>query len=155
MKKTRKPQERTERIKTKDYFDRVLPGYIKFNVDHYIVGDSYRSVWAIREYPPVTEEQAILSRLADKNGVTLRIYNRLVEAAEQRKIIQNAARKNKMKSQRSTLSFDQRKTELAKFFPESIFPVIQSFSFFSTEEIFFQSSVKLKGIKSCDISFNK
>ena len=79
----------------------------------------------------------------------------LVEAAEQRKIIQNAARKNKMKSQRSTLSFDQRKTELAKFFPESIFPVIQSFSFFSTEEIFFQSSVKLKGIKSCDISFNK
>ena len=98
MKKKRKPQEKTERIKTKDYFDRVLPGYIKFNVDHYIVGDSYRSVWAIREYPPVTEEQAILSRLADKNGVTLRIYNRLVEAAEQRKIIQNAARKNKMKS---------------------------------------------------------
>lgn len=98
MKKKRKPQERTERIKTKDYFDRVLPGYIKFNVDHYIVGDGYRSVWAIREYPPVTEEQAILSRLADKNGVTLRIYNRLVEAAEQRKIIQNAARKNKMKS---------------------------------------------------------
>ena len=98
MKKKRKPQDKTERIKTKDYFDRVLPGYIKFNVDHYIVGDSYRSVWAIREYPPVTEEQAILSRLADKNGVTLRIYNRLVEAAEQRKIIQNAARKNKMKS---------------------------------------------------------
>ena len=98
MKKTRKPQEKAERIKTKDYFDRVLPGYIKFNVDHYIVGDSYRSVWAIREYPPITEEQAILSRLADKNGVTLRIYNRLVEAAEQRKIIQNAARKNKMKS---------------------------------------------------------
>ena len=98
MKNKRKPQEKAERIKTKDYFDRVLPGYIKFNVDHYIVGDSYRSVWAIREYPPVTEEQAILSRLADKNGVTLRIYNRLVEATEQRKIIQNAARKNKMKS---------------------------------------------------------
>lgn len=98
MKKKRKPQERAERIKTKDYFDRVLPGYIKFNVDHYIVGDSYRSVWAIKEYPPVTEEQAILSKLADKNGVTLRIYNRLVESAEQRKIIQNAARKNKMKS---------------------------------------------------------
>ena len=60
-----------------------------------------------------------------------------------------------MKSQRSTLSFDQRKAKLAKFLPESIFPVIQSFFFFSTEEIFFQSSVKLKGIKSCDISFNK
>lgn len=79
MKKKRKPQEKAERIKTKDYFDRVLPGYIKFNVDHYIVGDSYRSVWAIREYPPVTEEQAMLSRLADKNGVTLSFRCKLAQ----------------------------------------------------------------------------
>ena len=52
----------------------------------------------MREYPPLTEQQAIFARVADKNGVTLRIYHRLVEAAEQRKIIQNATRKNKMKS---------------------------------------------------------
>lgn len=85
-------------IRTKDFFDCILPGNIKFLSDHYIVGDTYRSVWAVKEYPPTTEEQAIFSQLADKNGVTLRIYNRLVEAAEQRKIIQNATRKNKMKS---------------------------------------------------------
>ena len=66
--------------------------------DHYIVGDSYRCVWVVREYPPSTEEQAILSQLADRNGVTLRIYHRLVESVEQRKIIQNATRRNKMKS---------------------------------------------------------
>ena len=58
----------------------------------------YRCVWAIREYPPSTEEQAILSQLADRNGVTLRIYHRLVESMEQRKIIQNATRKNKLMS---------------------------------------------------------
>lgn len=91
------PQE-MEEIRTKDFFDCILSGTIKFLSDHYIVGDSYRCVWAIREYPPSTEEQAILSQLADRNGVTLRIYHRLVESMEQRKIIQNATRKNKLMS---------------------------------------------------------
>lgn len=76
----------------------ILPGTIKFFTDHYIIGDSYRSVWAVREYPPSTEEQAILSQLADRSGVTLRIYHRLVNSGEQRKIIQNATRRNKLKS---------------------------------------------------------
>lgn len=98
----RKPKvltpEQAEEFYTKDFFDMILPSTIKFLTDHYIVGDSYRSVWAVREYPPSTEEQAILSQLADRNGVTLRIYHRLVESMEQRKIIQNATRKNKLKS---------------------------------------------------------
>lgn len=98
----RKPKvltpEQVEEIRTKDFFDLILPGTIKFLSDHYIVGDSYRCVWAIREYPPSTEEQAILSQLADRNGVTLRIYHRLVESMEQRKIIQNATRRNRLKS---------------------------------------------------------
>ncbi|WP_434311199.1 VirB4 family type IV secretion system protein [Hominifimenecus sp. rT4P-3] len=98
----RKPKVLTpaemEEIRTKDFFDCILPGTVKFLSDHYIVGDSYRCVWAIREYPPSTEEQAILSQLADRSGVTLRIYHRLVESMEQRKIIQNATRKNKLMS---------------------------------------------------------
>lgn len=98
----RKPKtftpEQMEEIRTKDFFDMILPGTVKFLSDRYILGDSYRCVWAIREYPPSTEEQVILSRLADKSGVTLRIYHRLVDSMEQRKIIQNAARKNKLKS---------------------------------------------------------
>ncbi len=98
----RKPKvltpQQAEEIYTKDFFDMILPSTIKFFTDHYIVGDSYRSVWAVREYPTSTEEQAILSQLADRNCVTLRIYHRLVESMEQRKIIQNATRKNKLKS---------------------------------------------------------
>ena len=98
----RKPKvltpEQVEEIRTKDFFDMILPGTIKFLSDHYIVGDSYRCVWAVREYPPSTEEQAILSQLADRSGVTLRIYHRLVESMEQRKIIQNATRRNRLKS---------------------------------------------------------
>ena len=98
----RKPKvltpEQMEELRTKDFFDMILPGTVKFLSDHYIVGDSYRCVWVIREYPPSTEDQAILSQLADRSGVTLRIYHRLVESMEQRKIIQNATRRNKLKS---------------------------------------------------------
>lgn len=98
----RKPKVLTpaqvEEIRTKDFFDCILPSTIKFMTDHYIIGNSYRCVWVIREYPPTTEEQAILAQLADRSGVTLRIYHRLVEANEQRKIVQNATRRNKLKT---------------------------------------------------------
>ena len=98
----RKPKELTpeqqEVIATKDFFDCVAPGTIKFLADSYIVGDTYRCAWAIKEYPPSTEEQAILSQLADRNGVTLRIYHRLVEPMEQRQIVNNANRKNRLMS---------------------------------------------------------
>ena len=98
----RKPKVLTpvqvEEIRTKDFFDCILPSTIKFLTDHYIIGDSYRCVWVIREYPPTTEEQAILAQLADRSGVTLRIYHRLVESMEQRKIVQNATRRNKLKT---------------------------------------------------------
>lgn len=90
--------EQLATIETKDFFDCIAPSSIRFFTDHYIVGDSHRCVWAIREYPPSTEEQAILSRLADRNGVTLRIYNRLVEGPEQERIMQEADRRNKLKS---------------------------------------------------------
>ena len=86
-----------EEARVKNFFDQILPGTIKFLSDHYVLGDSYRCVWVIREYPPSTEEQAILAQLADRSGVTLRIYHRLVEPNEQRKIIQNATRRNKLK----------------------------------------------------------
>ena len=98
FKKKELTDEQKEIIRTKDFFDMILPSTVKFMSDYYIVGDSYRCVWAIREYPPSTEEQAILSQLADRNGVTLRIYHRLVESVEQRKILQNAMRRNTLKS---------------------------------------------------------
>ena len=90
--------EKLEIRNTKSYFDCIAPGTVRFMTDHYIIGDSYRCAWAVKEYPPSTEEQALLSKIADRNGVTLRIYHRLVEAVEQKRIVQNAMRKNKMKT---------------------------------------------------------
>ena len=97
MSRKKKKQEKQERLAIKDFFDRILPGVLKFYSDHYICGDSYRCVWAIKEYPPSTEEQAILSQLADRTHVTLRIYNRLVDHVEQHRIIRNADRRNRLR----------------------------------------------------------
>ena len=96
QKKKELSEEQLEVIDTKNFFDRISPGIIRFYTDHYICGNSFRCVWAVTEYPPSTEETAILAHLADRNGVTLRIYDRLVTAAEQRKIVQQAMRKNHM-----------------------------------------------------------
>ena len=97
MSRKKKKEEKREQLAIKDFFDRILPGVLKFYSDHYICGDSYRCVWAVKEYPPSTEEQAILRQLADRTHVTLRIYNRLVDHAEQHRIIQNANRRNRLR----------------------------------------------------------
>ena len=87
--------ELTERY-IKDFIAMVAPTTIKFYADHYIVGNSYRCAWAIREYPPQTTSQAIFARFSEKESVTLHMYTRYVDAVEQRKIVQNACRKNTM-----------------------------------------------------------
>lgn len=96
-KKPLTPEQITEN-EIQDFFDNISPSTIKFYTDNYICGNTYRSVWAIREYPPSTEEQAILRHLGERDGVTLKIYSRFVTHMEQRKIIQNATRKNKLMS---------------------------------------------------------
>ena len=82
--------------KIKDFLDMIAPGIIKFNTDYFICGNTYRCVWALREYPTATDEQAIRRHLGEKDGVTLRIYTRQVTAAEEKRIIHNAANKNRM-----------------------------------------------------------
>ena len=80
-----------------EFLDMIAPSVIKFNTDHFICGNTYRCVWALREYPTATEEQAILCHLGEKDGITLRIYTRHVTPVEEKKIISNAANKNRMK----------------------------------------------------------
>ncbi len=95
-----------EDTKIKDFLDMIAPGVIKFQTDHFVCGNTFRCVWALREYPTSTSEQAILRHLGEKDGVTLRIYTRQVTAAEEKKIIHNAANKNRM-SRSSTNDLQQ------------------------------------------------
>ena len=80
----------------RSFLDCIAPGVVKFEVDHYIFGNTYRCVWALREYPASTESQAILRHLGEKSSVTLRIYCRQVSPSEEDRIIDNANKKNKL-----------------------------------------------------------
>jgi len=95
--------EEKEHIKIQEFLDMCAPTAIKFYPDHYICGSTYCCVWAVREYPTETNEQAILRHLGEKSGVTLRIYSRHVTPAEERKIINNAASKGQMERSSSNL----------------------------------------------------
>jgi hypothetical protein len=48
------------------HLDRIQ--VLKFEPDHFICGNTYRCVWALREYPTATDEQAILRHLGEKDG---------------------------------------------------------------------------------------
>jgi type IV secretory pathway VirB4 component len=85
-----------EDIRIQEFLDMIAPSVVKFNTDHFICGNTYRCVWALREYPTETSEQAILRHLGEKDGVTLHIYTRHVSPVEEKKIISNAANKNRM-----------------------------------------------------------
>lgn len=87
------PQE----IAVQDFIDMIAPSTCKFYSEYFLCGNTYRCVWALREYPTSTEDQALLRYLGEKDGVTLRIYTRVVSPIEEKKIIGNAANKNRMK----------------------------------------------------------
>ena len=68
-----KREEGMSGVRMKSFLDMIAPGVIRFYADYYVCGNSFRSVWALREYPTATDEQAILKHLGDMDGVTLRI----------------------------------------------------------------------------------
>ena len=92
--KRQKARGKEEQLKS--FLDMIAPGVVRFNTDNYLCGNTFRCVWALREYPAATEDQAILRHLGEKDGVTLHIYTRIVDAMEEDRIIQNATNKNKM-----------------------------------------------------------
>lgn len=98
-----------EDTRVQEFLDMIAPSVIKFNTDHFICGNTYRCVWALREYPTATDEQAILRHLGEKDGVTLHLYTRHVTPVEEKKIISNAANKNRMQST-STQDLQQKVT---------------------------------------------
>ena len=86
----------TEDTPVKSFLDMIAPSVVQFNPDHFICGNTFRCVWALREYPTQTDEQALLRHLGEKDGITLRIYTRQLTPAEEDRILHNAANKNRM-----------------------------------------------------------
>ncbi|MFQ9916289.1 MAG: VirB4 family type IV secretion system protein [Flavonifractor plautii] len=97
QKKRKKPVEKpAETYQPKDFLDLIAPAAVKFNTDSYVLGGLYRCVLALRGYPAVTEELALLSHICNRAGVTLHLYARQVTAAEEDAIYHKAVNKNRL-----------------------------------------------------------
>jgi len=52
MKRKIRPQSTPqEDVHIQEFLDMIAPSVIKFNTDHFICGNTFRCVWALREYP--------------------------------------------------------------------------------------------------------
>ena len=91
----KKKAKKTPEPLPKDFLDMIAPAAVKFNTDHFILGNAYHCVMAARGYSTVTEELALLSHLGERSGVNITIYIRQVTGAEEQKIIQNAANRSR------------------------------------------------------------
>ena len=97
QKKRKQPVEKSvQMFQPKDFLDMIAPAAVKFNTDSYVLGGLYRCVLALRGYPAVTEELALLSHICNKAGVTLHLYTRQVTAAEEDAIYHKAVNKNRL-----------------------------------------------------------
>ena len=92
----RKKQTDAEIESLKSFLDMIAPSIVKFETGYYICGNTFRCVWALREYPTSTDDLAILRHLGEKHGVALHIYTRMVSPLEERKIVHNAEIRNRM-----------------------------------------------------------
>ena len=92
----RKKQTDAEAESLKSFLDMIAPSIVKFETGYYICGNTFRCIWALREYPTSTDDLAILRHLGEKHGVTLHIYTRMVSPLEERKIVHNAEIRNRM-----------------------------------------------------------
>lgn len=90
----------TEEIKP--FLDIIAPSVIKFYPDSYILGNTYRCVWAIRSYPTVTSQLALFRELGEMDGVTLHIYVREVSRMDANNYIKKAERRNRLKQSNSS-----------------------------------------------------
>ena len=85
QKKKKKMPEQAPR--PKDFLDMIAPAAVKFNTDHFILGSRYHTAMALKSYPPMTDELALLRGLGDMGGVDLRLTARQVTPAEEDAIL--------------------------------------------------------------------
>ena len=94
QKKKKKMPEQVQR--PKDFLDMIAPAAVKFNTDHFILGSRYHTAMALKSYPPMTDELALLRGLGDMGGVNLRLTARQVTPAEEDAILHAATNKSRM-----------------------------------------------------------
>lgn len=115
-KKQKKKKKMPEQIqRPKDFLDMIAPAAVKFNTDHFILGSRYHTAMALKSYPPMTDELALLRGLGDMGGVNLRLTARQVTPAEEDAILHAATNKSRMERS-NTNDYKQSVTAVTEIF---------------------------------------
>ena len=64
--------EEQEKVYIKDFVDMISPSVIKFFPSYYIFGNTYRRVFALRNYPLHSQNMALLRKFGEKSNITLK-----------------------------------------------------------------------------------
>lgn len=103
LKVTKTPADSQVSDSLKSFMDMVSPSAADFgHPDYYVIGNTFRCVWAIREYPAKTDQCAILKELGEMDGVTLKIFISPLSPAEENKIIDNSNKRNNNRKNTTT-----------------------------------------------------
>lgn len=89
--------EQEQQLLDKEFLDMIAPSAVRFEQGRYVCGNMVRCVWAVREYPAVTNQTGLLQQIGAKAGVSLHMYLREVSPLEQQRILANAEKINKLR----------------------------------------------------------
>ena len=94
--------EEVETYRVKTYKELIAPGVLSFrkSPEYYILGNTYRCVWAIRSYAETVQKDsadiAVLHELGEMDGVTLHMYTRHMPDIERNEIFSRAQNRTTM-----------------------------------------------------------
>ncbi len=92
----RKSEKTAVQKELKTFLELIAPSVMDFrHPNYFVIGNTFRCVWAIRSYPTITTDQAILRELGEKDGVTLHIYTQTIGTLETNDIFKKAERRNR------------------------------------------------------------
>lgn len=78
----------------KDFIDMISPSVIKFFPSYYVLGNTFRKVIAIRNYPMQNDRLALLRRIGERNNLTLKVYFNKMSVNDYEKSIEGSFHKN-------------------------------------------------------------
>jgi len=86
--------EEQEKKYIKDFVDMISPSIIKFFPSYYIFGNTYRRVFALRNYPLNCENMALLRKFGEETNITLKVYCNKMSVNDYENSIESSVHKN-------------------------------------------------------------
>ena len=89
----KKPSEDIREDLNKDFLNYIVPSDIRFKNNYFILGDEFRSIWAVRHFQEEYKDLALLRYLAALDNVHLKIKCKELTIAEENRILEAADRR--------------------------------------------------------------